>query len=137
MIRQLWNKTRASIEQDAPKNKRQLGQHYEDLAQAYLGRHGLSTLTKNYTVKCGELDLIMQDATCLVFVEVKYRKNRQYGHAQEMVTASKAKKLQKAAMVWLMKNDLSPYDTEFRFDVVAIHNSGEDIDWIKNAITQG
>ncbi|MFA0084195.1 YraN family protein [Vibrio sp. 10N.261.51.F12] len=132
-----WQKAPANKPPATPVDKRKIGQHYEDLAQTYLGQQGLNTLTKNYTVKCGELDLIMKDATCLVFVEVKYRQSRQYGSAQEMVTPSKAKKLQKAAMVWLMSNGLSPYDTEFRFDVVAIHNNGDDIEWIKNAITQG
>ncbi|WP_197475446.1 YraN family protein, partial [Grimontia celer] len=69
--------------------------------------------------------------------EVKYRQSTQYGLAQEMVTPSKARKLQKAATLWLLQNGLSPYDTDFRFDVVAIHQQGNDINWIMNAITQG
>ncbi|MFC5078627.1 hypothetical protein VTH8203_00531 [Vibrio thalassae] len=118
-------------------NKRAVGKNYETLAKDYLGRQGLVALAENYTAKCGELDLVMQDGSTLVFVEVKYRQSTQYGLAQEMVTPSKARKLQKAATLWLLQNGLSPYDTDFRFDVVAIHQQGNDINWIKNAITQG
>ncbi|GAL36423.1 predicted endonuclease distantly related to archaeal Holliday junction resolvase [Vibrio maritimus] len=118
-------------------NKRAVGKRYEELAKDYLGRQGLVPLSENFTVKCGEVDLIMQDKSSIVFVEVKYRRNQCYGSAQEMVTRAKAKKLEKAATLWLLKNGLSPYETEFRFDVVAIHEQGNDINWIKNAITQG
>ncbi|MGR5177558.1 YraN family protein [Vibrio parahaemolyticus] len=129
MVQLPWNKLTTS--------KRQVGQDYEQLAKEYLSQRGLVSLTENFTVKCGEVDLIMRDTSCIVFVEVRYRKNQNYGLAQETVTRSKATKLQKAATLWLIKNGLSPYETEFRFDVVAIHRQGNDINWIKNAITQG
>ncbi|MBY6198629.1 YraN family protein [Vibrio hangzhouensis] len=129
MVQLPWNKLTTS--------KRQVGQDYEQLAKEYLSQHGLVSLTENFTVKCGEVDLIMRDTSCIVFVEVRYRQNQNYGLAQETVTRSKATKLQKAATLWLIKNGLSPYETEFRFDVVAIHRQGNDINWIKNAITQG
>ncbi|SEG12272.1 YraN family protein [Vibrio hangzhouensis] len=129
MVQLPWNKPTT--------NKRQVGQDYEQLAKEYLSQHGLVSLTENFTVKCGEVDLIMRDTSCIVFVEVRYRQNQNYGLAQETVTRSKATKLQKAATLWLIKNGLSPYETEFRFDVVAIHRQGNDINWIKNAITQG
>lgn len=129
MVQLPWNKPTTS--------KRQVGQDYEQLAKEYLSQHGLVSLTENFTVKCGEVDLIMRDTSCIVFVEVRYRQNQNYGLAQETVTRSKATKLQKAATLWLIKNGLSPYETEFRFDVVAIHRQGNDINWIKNAITQG
>ncbi|BDU38538.1 putative Restriction endonuclease, type II-like [Vibrio nigripulchritudo SFn27] len=118
-------------------NRRALGEKYEALASKHLIGKGLSLIESNFNTKVGELDLIMSEQNTLVFVEVKYRKQSQFGHAAEMVTPAKQKKIVKTAMLWLRKNNLSPYNTDFRFDVVAIHDNGRDIEWIKNAITQG
>ncbi|MGD8109825.1 YraN family protein [Vibrio sp. NTOU-M3] len=118
-------------------NRRKVGQHYETAAEKYLLSCGLTLIERNFNTKGGELDLIMKQGSTIIFVEVRYRKNQSYGHAAETVTASKAKKLIHAANIWLMKNNLSVYSTDFRFDLVAIHSQGQQIDWIKNAITQG
>ncbi len=112
------------------------GQHYEQLAERYLSASGLKPITSNYQKKCGELDLIMKDNSTIVFVEVKYRKSKNFGNAAEMVTYQKSKRIIKTAHYWLLDNNLSPHSTDYRFDVVAIHDSGHDIEWIKNAITQ-
>ena len=119
------------------KNSKDVGSQYENLASNYLARQGLKLIDKNTRSRFGEIDLIMQDMHTIVFVEVKYRASQQYGHAAEMVTYQKSQKLIKTAMVWLNKQSLSIESTSFRFDVVAIHKNGNDINWIKNAITQG
>jgi putative endonuclease len=118
-------------------NRRALGEKYETLASKHLIGKGLSLIESNFNTKVGELNLVMSEQSTLVFVEVKYRKQSQFGHASEMVTPAKQKKIVKTAMLWLRKNNLSPYNTDFRFYVVAIHDNGRDIEWIKNAITQG
>ncbi|WP_443088781.1 YraN family protein [Vibrio sp. M250220] len=120
-----------------PTNKREHGQHYEAAAQKYLTGCGLSLIERNFLAKAGEIDLIMRDGTTIVFVEVRYRKSQSFGHAAETVTPSKIRKLIKTANVWLMKSGLSVYSTDFRFDLVAIHNHGHQIEWLKNVITQG
>lgn len=120
-----------------PTTKREQGQHYEAAAQSYLTGCGLSLIERNFLAKGGEIDLIMRDGTTIVFVEVRYRKSQSYGHAAETVTPSKMQKLVRAANLWLMKNGLSVYSTDFRFDLVAIHNHGQQIEWLKNVITQG
>ncbi|MGY3686061.1 YraN family protein [Vibrio coralliilyticus] len=118
-------------------SKRQSGEHYEALAEQYLIRQGLSPIERNFHSKSGELDLIMQEGSTIVFVEVRYRSNQHYGHAAETVTQSKMHKLIKTANVWLMKQGKSAHTTDFRFDLVAMHQQGKQIEWIKNAITQG
>ncbi|GLO61878.1 UPF0102 protein [Vibrio sp. MACH09] len=118
-------------------SKKEIGNQYEQVAKRYLLDHGLTFIENNFCCKLGEIDLIMQHKQSIVFVEVKYRKHLSYGHAAEFVTKNKASKLIKAAHIWLKKNKLSPISTEFRFDVVAIHQHGNDINWIKNAITEG
>ncbi|WP_086981590.1 YraN family protein [Vibrio aphrogenes] len=118
-------------------NKRDIGSQFETLACQYLTSQGLKYIDKNVSCRFGEIDLIMQDQHDIVFVEVKYRLNQVYGHAAEMVTYQKSQKLIKTAMIWLKSQSLSIEHTSFRFDVIAIHHNGNDINWIKNAITQG
>ncbi|EKO3560917.1 YraN family protein [Vibrio fluvialis] len=118
-------------------NRRQTGQHYETTAAEYLRRRGLFLIEQNFQIRGGELDLIMRENQTLVFVEVKYRQNQRHGHAAEMVTRQKQARLIKAANWWMLKQGLSADNTDFRFDVVAIHDEGRQIDWIKNAITEG
>ena len=114
-----------------------IGNQYEALAKRYLEHQGLRFIEQNFSTKCGEIDLIMKDRQTIVFVEVKYRKQTHFGHAAEFVTRKKIQKLTRTAYLWLSKNGLSPHTTDFRFDVVAIHQRGDHIDWIKNAVTQG
>ncbi|MCL9781482.1 YraN family protein [Vibrio sp. S4M6] len=118
-------------------NRKNIGSKYEATAQKYLVQHGLHFIEKNFSVKCGEIDLIMREGDIIVFVEVKYRKTQQFGHAAESVTRNKMRKLVNSANLWLNKHNLSPHSTDFRFDVVAIHQNGDHIEWIKNAITEG
>ncbi len=117
-------------------NRKAIGKHYEILALDYLKNQGLSFVEQNFTTKFGEIDLIMRDNDTHVFVEVKYRSMDQFGYAAEFVNKSKAQKLIRTAYVWLNKQKLTPQSASFRFDVIAIHQSGNSINWIKNAITQ-
>lgn len=118
-------------------SRRQIGNQYEALAKKHLCCQGLTFVEQNFTAKCGEIDLIMRDQQTIIFVEVKFRKSANYGHAAEMVTPKKVQKLIKTAHLWLLQQNLSVHSTNFRFDVVAIENNSHNIDWIKNAITQG
>ncbi|WP_375751389.1 YraN family protein [Vibrio sp. HN007] len=118
-------------------SRRVIGDKYEALAKSFLLRQGLSFIGQNYNTKFGEIDLIMKDGNTFVFVEVKYRKDKRYGNAAEFVNHKKITRLKRTVNVWLNKNNLSPYMTEYRFDVIAIHEDGRDINWIKNAITEG
>ena len=74
-------------------NKRRLGLEKEKTAMEYLEKQGAIILEQNFYFKGGELDLIVLDGSYLCFVEVKYRKTRKYGYAEEAVTAQKQKKM--------------------------------------------
>ena len=63
------------------RNKREIGFKYEKIAKKYLILRGLVFVEKNFSSRYGEIDLIFKDFEndeTLVFVEVKYRKNRMY-----------------------------------------------------------
>ena len=56
-----------------------MGDWAEQLACDWLAKHGLNLHARNFRSRYGEIDLIIQDGNCLVFIEVKYRKNNFYG----------------------------------------------------------
>lgn len=118
---------------------REQGDFTENLARRYLEKKGFELIEKNFNCKVGEIDLIMQDNDTLVFVEVRYRKNNNFGSGAESITASKQSKLIKTASLYLQRHvKLSQYPA--RFDVVSITGfiETEDLnkinfDWIENA----
>ncbi|MGR5132792.1 YraN family protein [Vibrio alfacsensis] len=118
-------------------SQRQIGNQYETLAKQYLQRQGLHFLEQNFLTKVGEIDLIFQQGETIVFVEVKYRKNDNFGSAAEMVTRTKMRKLVKTAQIWLSQKRRAARNIDYRFDVIAIHDNGRDINWIQNAISEG
>ncbi len=103
------------------------GKVWEQRAADYLIRQGLTPVAYNWHCRYGELDLIMRDGSCLVFVEVKYRSSGGLGSALEAVTAAKLRKMRKTASHYIYET--KPVATGFRFDVVAMQ-SGK-IHWVK------
>ena len=112
----------------------ELGKKSEQLACQFLEKNGLKLLEKNFNSRFGELDLIMQDSQELVFVEVRYRKNTNFGHTSETITYAKQSKIIKTASVFLQQHaKLAEYPA--RFDVVCLTGNVNDanIEWIKSA----
>lgn len=100
----------------------------ERRARRWLENQGLEFVAANVTVKGGELDLVMRDGDCLVFVEVRQRRSHRFGSAVESITARKQARLVHAARWYLARQRPIP---PARFDVLAFE--GRQIDWIRNA----
>ncbi|MDR0822474.1 MAG: YraN family protein [Endomicrobium sp.] len=111
-------------------NKREIGFEKEKKAAQFLQENGYKIITTNFAAKCGEIDIIAKDKDCLVFVEVKYRKNTNYGSPVEAVTFKKQKKISKTAIIYLRQNKVR---TDFRFDIVSI--VADNIEIIKSAFS--
>jgi putative endonuclease len=112
----------------------QSGESAESLAWAFLEKRGFKLIQKNFRTKVGEIDLIMKQKSCLVFIEVRYRKNQDFGGAAASITASKQTRIRKTALIFLQQNPGLDYK-ECRFDVIAISGIGDntEIQWIDNA----
>jgi len=110
-----------------------LGDRAEKLANKYLKQQGLKSLSHNFHCRFGEIDLIMQDSDYLVFVEVRYRKNQNFGGAIESIDQFKQAKLRRAAESYLLKT--KKHDCPCRFDILCLTGNlnKPEIDWIKNA----
>lgn len=111
-------------------NDREIGRFFEEKACEYLKEKGLRIVERNFCVRQGEIDIVARDENTLVFVEVKYRKNRSAGLPQEAVTYAKQKQISKVALFYLSFHKL-PLSTPCRFDVVAVCK--DEICWIPNA----
>ena len=109
--------------------KQEQGRAGEDLALAWLERHGLVLVEANFRCKLGEIDLILRDGATLVFVEVRQRAAGAPVSAAASIGPAKIRRIIRAAQVYLQRFDRLP---PCRIDVVAI--DGDDIEWITNAI---
>jgi len=98
--------------------KRRLGRRGEKLARRYLKKQGYRFLADNYATRQGEIDLIMQDAETIVFVEVKTRQTENFACGEQSVNFPKQKHLSAAARHFIHLNRL--HDHPCRFDVVAV-----------------
>lgn len=88
-------------------------------------------MAQNQTYQCGELDLIMQQGSTLVFVEVRQRKSAQFGSAVESINFRKQQKWLRAANLWLSQRNQSLETADCRFDVIAFEGNDTPL-WIQN-----
>lgn len=109
----------------------QAGARAEDEAAAFLRRRGIQLIARNWRCRHGEIDLIVRDGDCLVFVEVRLRRGAGlFGGAAESVTAAKRARLLAAARLYLARMPELPC----RFDVMLMGGqSGEQLEWIRDA----
>ncbi|QBG47080.1 YraN family protein [Verrucomicrobia bacterium S94] len=68
--------------------------------------------------KHDELDIIADDGNALVFVEVKTRKNEDFGRPFSAVNKEKRRRLSRAAVNYLKKKNAKP--DYIRFDVIEV-----------------
>lgn len=115
-------------------SKQLKGQSGERLAEDYLCKRGLKLLTRNYHCRQGEVDLIMELGSEIIFVEVRSRGPGSLAGAAESVTPAKQRKLSLAALHYLDEHKL--HQNHCRFDVVAItvqNNGKAEVEWLTNA----
>lgn len=127
--------------------KRGIGNYYEEVAKKYLILKKLNFIESNYYSKYGEIDLIFFDKmeNILIFVEVKYRNNKNYGYPVEMVNNKKIEKIKITSQIYISK---VKWKHNVRYDIIGItkknkkstnknkindNNINYEIEWIKNA----
>jgi putative endonuclease len=104
----------------------------EEIAARFLLEHGLTILDRNVRLPGGEIDLVAEEGSVLVFVEVRRRTGASLGTAAESVTARKRARVVKAARRWLARRPRSA-SREIRFDVVALDGEPPAVSWIHGA----
>ena len=108
-----------------------IGAQAEQWASRHLQQHGLSPIAQNYRSRFGEIDLIMQDGASLVFIEVRLRRNKDFGGAAASIDTRKQQRIIRTAQHYLAGLDHIP---PCRFDVVLMDDvHGQNAQWLRNA----
>ncbi len=78
------------------KTSKHIGDIGEDIAEKYLKNHGWKIITRNFSVKGGEIDLIAYRFGVLAYVEVKTRSNDLFGKPSDAVDGEKIAHINRA-----------------------------------------
>lgn len=111
-------------------NRIKIGHEYEQKAATYLISQGMKLIMRNFRCRRGEIDLIGIHDNCLIFIEVKYRRDNSRGAAEEAVGVSKQKKICYTSDYFRIR--YKQYQKlQVRYDVIAVTDN--DIIWYQNA----
>lgn len=112
------SKSESNPESKQGKRNVALGKRGEDAAAKFLYVRGYEILERNWKCFAGEADIIARDEHCLVFVEVKTRKDTSKGFPSEAVNSAKREKYEKIALAYVTDHDEA--DIPVRFDVISL-----------------
>ena len=101
-------------------DNKKTGNKGEDIAVQHLLKIDYKIIERNYRFEKGEIDIICEDSAAhnLVFVEVKARKNLNFGDPIYALTKKKMSQLRKIADAYIYEKGNRGLDC--RFDVVTI-----------------
>jgi putative endonuclease len=99
-------------------NTRELGALGERIAACFLAMKGHSILTTGYRFHGKEIDIVAEQGSRIVFVEVKLRRSRRCGPPREAVDSKKMKHLVFAAKGFLAERGFE--SRPCRFDVIEL-----------------
>ncbi|MDD6478199.1 MAG: YraN family protein [Oscillospiraceae bacterium] len=99
------------------RDAQKLGALGEEMVAEYLRKNGYIVIKRNFKSRFGEIDIIAETKTEIIFVEVKTRTENSLVSGVEAVDFYKAERIRKTALGFLsrIKVDLAP-----RFDVAEV-----------------
>ncbi|MBK3332817.1 YraN family protein [Persephonella atlantica] len=107
----------------------QTGKQAEEMAAKFLENNGYNVIERNFRTRFGEIDIVATEEDTLVFVEVRFRRSKDFGLPEETINSRKIQKIVNTAYRYIsMKN---PHFSDIRFDVIAVDTEG--VRHIKNA----
>lgn len=106
----------------------ELGKRGENIAQNYLKKQFYKIIGKNYRIRGGEIDLIAKKQQLHIFIEVKTRKGKRFGTAEEGLHISQCRHLKFTIQHYLtqkLDSDhpkwVSSNPRTWRLDLIAIN----------------
>ena len=94
-------------------NNREFGSKGEDIACEYLIKNGYKILERNkHFSKYCEIDIIAQFKNKTVFIEVKTRKNNNFGTPFEAITRIKYNNIKTGVLSYLQENKIREYQID-------------------------
>lgn len=101
------------------KTNHSAGLQAEELAAEHLRQDGFEICVMRHKCKHGEIDIVAQKESLLIFVEVKKRKN--FG-ADDPISATQKQRIIKAALHYLSDNP-EKNELDMRFDSILIDSA--------------
>ena len=98
--------------------RKQTGRRGEDMAATYLAQQGYEIVQRNWRCSTGEVDIIARKGNTLIFVEVRTRRSRRFGTAEESITPAKQARLMELAQAYLQAFQIN--NCSWQIDVIAI-----------------
>jgi putative endonuclease len=114
-----------------PAPRQIIGLEAEQRVERWLAAQGLRPLDRNVRSRFGEIDLIMTDQGCWVFIEVRSRAGAGFGGAAASVDWRKQQRIMRTAQHYLQRRFGSQAWPACRFDVVAIEQGQPH--WVRDA----
>jgi putative endonuclease len=105
--------------------QQEMGRQGEDLACRYLEGQGLVVLSRNWTCRDGELDVVAVEGDRLVVCEVKTRSGPAWGRPDEAVDQRKLSRLRRTALRWLASHGVGWCNVRVDLISVTWPSSGE------------
>jgi len=99
------------------------GELGERIAERWLRRQGWRVVQRRFRSGRRDIDLVVERAGTVAFVEVKARRGCEFGDPVEAVNWSKQKELARSARVWIDRHG-QPTES-YRFDVVGVLVEGD------------
>ena len=119
-------------------DRQQVGKLGEKAAQKFLKKRGYRIRETGFRCRHGEIDIIAQQKDCLVFIEVRTKRNLEFGTPEESITQAKKERLIASALTYTTTQQNIP--SLWRIDVVAIElddrGKAKHVELIENAIEQ-
>lgn len=100
----------------------------EETAWHFLQAQGCRLLARNWHCRYGEIDLIVEHGSAVVFVEVRWRSSQRFGGAAASITPAKLAKIRRSAEYYLQQH---PGQRDCRIDAVLL-TPGAKPEWLHN-----
>jgi putative endonuclease len=94
------------------------GLHGEQVAMRYLTFAGWRVTDHRFRMGRLEIDLVARRDRLVAFVEVKTRRNAEFGRPTEAVTWAKRREITRVASAWIDRHGRP--DDVYRFDVIGV-----------------
>ena len=98
-------------------NRKSIGDNGEDNAVNFLLANSYEVLERNFRFGRGEIDIIALKNSTMVFVEVKTRKNINYGYPETYLSEAQQERIHRVAEEYIQQND---WPGMVRFDVISV-----------------
>ena len=113
-----------------------IGKKGEDIAKEYLIEKKLKFIDNNFKYGKKEIDLVFLDKKnkILIFVEVKTRRNKNFGEPEESINFRKQKNVRQAADGFIFINrEYEGFDVRFDSVSVMLYEDKTEINHIENS----